>query len=208
MANEKITEMDPASTPFDHTEVIELVQNGDNVQAPISEIGRNLQYVTFNTTPTPGAHETGKLYWDADAGTMAFMTDVADVVLQVGQEIYVKVRNNTGSLIANGKPVRITGAIGNRPTIALAQADTAQNARVIGVATEDIANNEDGYITAFGLVRDFDTSTFSVGDDLYLSQTVAGEFVNVEPGSGIVVICGVVIVSNATNGIFLTRIIF
>jgi len=208
MANEKITEMDPAATPLDHTEIIELVQNGDNVQAPISEIGRNLQYVTFNTAPTPGAHETGKLYWDADAGTMAFMTDVTDVVLQVGQEIYVKVRNNTGSLIANGKPVRITGAIGNRPTIALAQADTAQNARVIGVATEDIANNADGYITAFGLVRDFDTSSFSVGDDLYLSQTVAGEFVNVEPGSGIVVICGVVIVSNATNGIFLARIIF
>ena len=71
------------------------------------------------------------LTFDIDTGT--------GVVIQVGEELLVKVRNTTGSTILNGAVVRINGASGDRPTVTPAQADTLANVNgVIGVVTADI----------------------------------------------------------------------
>ena len=66
----------------------------------------------------------------------------------------------------------MTGASGNALTIALADAtDAITSLSTIGVATEDIADNASGMVTMIGLVRGIDTSAFSEGDTLYLSET-------------------------------------
>jgi len=207
MTNQAITELDSATTPLDQSELIEVVQAGENKKVAISELGQNLEYVTFKVSPSVGALVTGKLYWDEDSGTMAFVTDVADVVLQVGQEQYVKARNNSGAPILNGQPVYITGGLGNRPTVDLAQADVLASSRLLGLATADIADNADGYITSFGLVRDVDTSGFSAGDDLYVSDVEAGVLINASPPTGFPAIAGSVIYSHSQNGIILVRVI-
>ena len=204
MSNSKITDLDLVTTPLAHTEEIEVVQGGENKRTPISNIARNLQLVEFNTAPIVPAHQEGRIYWDADAATLAYMTDVPGVVFQVGQEQYVKGRNNSGAEIANGKPVYMTGAIGNRPTIALAQANMLQGSRLLGLATESIADNADGYVTAFGLVRDIDTSAFITNDTLFVSETVAGDLVNVAPAT-YPAIAGTCVISHATQGIVLVR---
>ena len=121
------------------------------------------------------------------------------VVIQIGQELLVKVRNATGSTILNGSVVRITGASGNRPTIELAQANSLANIYgVVGIVTADITKNAVGFATVHGLVRDLNTSAFNDGDDLFLSDTVAGGFTNVEPTLSIPV--GKVTYSNPANG--------
>jgi len=206
MANKKISDL-TAAVPLSFDELIEIVQSGENVQAAISDLLAGVPYMSFDTDPVVPAHQTGLVFWDADSSTFSIMTDVTDVVLQIGQEQFVKVRNNTGSLIPNGAPVYITGALGNRPTVALAQADAVASSRVLGLATADIADNADGYITVFGLVRNLDTSGFLAGDLLYLSQVNPGELVNVEPLAGIISIMGFCIYSHNTNGIILVRII-
>lgn len=124
--------------------------------------------ILFDTTPTvPGSHIPGHMRWNVSDGMAEIPSAYSGVTLQLGHEQWVEVRNNSGATILNGRPVRITGGIGTRPTIAL---DNGQG-NVIGLATMDIANNSNGKVTTFGLVRDLDTSAFTEGVALYATST-------------------------------------
>lgn len=149
---------------------------------PVVNFGSPVQTIQFDTTfAGPTSHSEGLVYWNNVAGTLDVMTDVADVVFQVGEETQVKVFNDTAAIIENGKPVYITGVNGGGfPTVALAQGNTFVTSLVVGLATADIAINEIGRVTAFGRVRDFDTSGLSTGV-VFLSSTVDGELTNDEP---------------------------
>jgi hypothetical protein len=131
----------------------------------------------------PSSHSEALVYWDVDDKTFSVMTDVSDVVLQIGQEMHIRAFNNSGGIIENGKAVYQTGATNGTPTIAKALADDLDTAVVLGVATADIANGAIGIVTSFGFVRDVDTSGFAAGDTLYLSATTAGNLENAIPDS-------------------------
>ena len=139
---------------------------------------------------TPGsapAYVEGRVYYDEDDDTLTIYSSVSDVALQIGQEMWVKVVNKTGLQIDNGKVVYINGAQGNRPTVALADADASVTAdSTIGVLTHDCADNAECFITTSGLVRDFDTTgggeAWAAGQELWVSST-AGDFTDVEPVS-------------------------
>lgn len=140
----------------------------------------NINSLIFDTTPTTTPTQ-GQLYWDANEGTLAVDLDTVNgVTQQIGTELYIKVVNKTGSTINDGQGVYINGAQGNRPTIALAQANNINTASVMGVATQNIANNAEGFITRSGDVI-FNTSAFTAGDELFLSATTAGALTNVAP---------------------------
>lgn len=129
----------------------------------------------------------GTFFYDGDEHTLAVFNDEAEVTLQLGQEGFVRVYNNSGATITNGSVVYASGAEGVefRPTIALARADAATTTQVIGFATHDIENNTFGYVTYWGLINDLDTSAFTAGDPLYLSDTTAGAVTAAAPrGSG------------------------
>jgi hypothetical protein len=123
------------------------------------------------------------------------------VHLQVGQEQVVRVLNKTGSLISNGSVVYINGAQGIRPTVDLAATNSFTTSRVIGLATEDIPNNGNGFVTTKGMVRDIDTSGITAGSIIYLSPTTSGTFTDTRPTAPDFKIClGYVIVENASEG--------
>lgn len=107
------------------------------------------------------------------------------VTQQVGQELYVKVRNRTGSTIANGTVVQFAGAEQNgtaRLLVAPFLGDgTFPNLYGLGITTQDIVDGDDGFVTVWGKIRELDTSAFNVGDILYVSPTVPGGMVNVKP---------------------------
>jgi hypothetical protein len=143
----------------------------------------------------------GRLFYDDVERCLSYYNDDADVTVNIGQEMVTKVRNDTGVTITNGSAVYLTGALGNRPTVGLAQSDAFATSRVAGVATHDILNNTDGYITLIGVVRGFDTSAWPDGTLLYLSPTIPGALTDVEPTApDIVSAVAVVTVSNAVNG--------
>jgi hypothetical protein len=111
-------------------------------------------------------------------------------VLQVGQETQFYAKNTSGGLIANGTPVMFTGVVGASSKIefGLAVANGSVPADyVMGVATQDIADNDFGYITNFGAVRGFNTTgapygqVWNDGDLLYFSATTPGAWTNVQP---------------------------
>lgn len=143
---------------------------------------------TFNELQfnlTAGATSgVGQLNWNATDGTLDLGMVGGNVVLQVGEELLVRVLNRTGSTILNGAAVYLNGSQGNRPTIALAQADLASTSNTtIGIATEDIANNGMGFVTLSGIVRDINTAALTEGADIYLSATVAGGLTSTMPSA-------------------------
>ena len=128
------------------------------------------QYSTVNVIPTGLAGDT---YWDAAALTLATTLN-SSVTLQHGQEMHVRCVNKSGASISDGSTVYIDTAQGNRPTIKLARADSLTTSEVIGVATETIADNAEGYVTVFGVVNGFNTTAFAAGDEMHLSASSAG----------------------------------
>jgi hypothetical protein len=121
----------------------------------------------FDTDPDIPVHTAGHMHWNNTDGMLEIMSGTTDVTLQVGQEQWAEVRNATGSTITNGRAVRVTGATGDHPNVSL---DNGLGT-ILGLATHDIANNSNGKVTTFGLVRDIDTSAFSAGDSVYASAT-------------------------------------
>jgi hypothetical protein len=131
------------------------------------------------------AYKDGRLFYDADNGAVSFYNEEADISLQIGQEFYIKVKNDTASPIPNGTPVQIVGASGDNVRVAPAIAEdhttgTHYDNHIIGLATHDITGSGQGYVTTEGVVRGIDTSDFSAGDVLYL-QTGSAGFRNTPP---------------------------
>jgi hypothetical protein len=161
-------------------------------------------YIEFNSGLTIPIHKEGTLFYESQS--LQFYVDNSAVTLNIGEENWVKCKNNN-SLITDGSVVYISGSTGNNPTIGLAQCDlNLDTVKVIGIATHDIASSEIGYITTFGRVNDIDTSAFSDGDELWLSST-PGQLTNVKPEPpNCVVFIGFVIRSHSTVGSILVNI--
>tara|TARA_R100000656_G_scaffold104176_1_gene76256 strand:+ start:285350 stop:288730 length:3381 start_codon:yes stop_codon:yes gene_type:complete len=134
------------------------------------------------------AHTEGRLFYDQDEHCLAIYNDQAAVTHQPGQEGLIRVYNGTGSPIADGTPVYIAGvqleAGIARPSVGLAQANAVTTARVIGLTTQTIASGSYGYVTSWGHINDLDLSAFSSGDELWLSDSTPGTYINTPPAVG------------------------
>jgi hypothetical protein len=98
--------------------------------------------------------------------------------MQLGQELWVRCANTSGSQIDNGKIVYMSGVTAvdpARPKIELADISNANKRKVIGVTTQDFANGGQGWVTTFGLVRNLDTSHLTAGNYIYLDETTPGD---------------------------------
>jgi hypothetical protein len=146
-------------------------------------------YVDLNERAPLPADKPGRTYWNRDDGTMD-VDQYGGTVLQVGQELQYYAKNTSGGTIANGTPVMFTGTVGasGKLTFGLAVADGSVLADyMMGVATQNIADNEFGYITSFGLVRGFNTTgspygeVWADGDLLYFDPATPGTWTNVAP---------------------------
>jgi len=155
----------------------------------------------LNTGAGTPSHSEGLMFYDATNKCVAYYNDVTDSTLQIGQELWVRVKNNTGLDINNGDIVYLSGQDSGIPTVALAAADSfSSSVPTLGFATHTITNGSIGLITAFGTVRDLNTSGCSAGDILYLSNT-AGEFTTTAPTSpSYQIILGSCTVSHASTG--------
>lgn len=143
-------------------------------------------FVAAKIDYTPGAapaHSEGRTFYDSGSHSLSYYNDEADVTLNIGREMMIRVKNETGSPIGNGELVYIDGSesVEDIPTIDLAQADAAATSKVLGMATHSIEDGTFGYVTTAGIVHDLNTATFTDGDTLWLSPTVAGGYTITEP---------------------------
>lgn len=161
----------------------------------------NINYID-NIPGSQPAYKEGRVFYENTTNTLCYYDQFSGTTVNIGYENLIRVRNITGSSISNGQAVYITGAIGQTPTIALAQSnDPTISTKTIGIATHDIANNSFGKVCVFGLVNDINTGSYSDGDILYLSSSVPGGLTITPPASpNTVKRIGVVQYSHGVNG--------
>lgn len=114
--------------------------------------------------------------------TVAGAVDLSVAVAAATTNVICQVRNTTGATLTKGTAVYISGATGQIPTVskALATSD-ATSAQTLGLMTDDLANNTNGYVTVIGLISNINTSAYTDGQQLYLSGTTAGTLTATKP---------------------------
>ena len=168
--------------------------------------GGVIDYIDFNTTEPNVSHQTGRINWNSTDSTLEVDLDY-DVVMQTGQEMYARVRNETGSTIPNGTVVGFAGTAPQSLLVSPYLADGSQpTLYILGIMTHDLPDQAKGYATVWGFVRDINTSAFSIGDVLYASPTVAGGLTNVKPTApnNVIPIAAVTTVGT-TDGVIFVR---
>ena len=157
-----------------------LIQNSgvtidDNANAAGA---RSLQFSGAIPATTPD----GTMWFDSSSLTLNFKQ--GNLTQQIGEEIYIYGR--ASEAITNGQVIAVTGSYGvtGYVTFAPAPIGTTDPTHIIGLATEDIAKNSFGRITAFGIVHDLSTSPgFADGDALWYDPTVLGGYTKTRPSA-------------------------
>ncbi len=161
-----------------------------------------------STNPTLAAGEAGL---ETDSGLVKYGNGTsawADLQYTTAASVRTKVQNASGSQISKGAVVYISGANGDNPTIALADADTeATSSKTLGIVEANIANGAQGYVIESGLITNLNTSAATAGQSVWLSSTAGGFVFGAPPAKPAhSVYLGVVTRANTNNGTILVKV--
>lgn len=157
-------------------------------------------FVQFDTAAAASI-AFGKQRWNATYNTMSFGIIDGTDECAVGQQMYAYVTNADSVTITRGQPVYLYQATGNRASVKLA-ANTGDptSAKTLGLAAQNIAPNQTGFVITQGVLDKVNTGAFTEGATLYLGAT-AGALTSTKPQApNHLVYIGVVERANAGNG--------
>jgi len=121
--------------------------------------------------------QTSNLTNNGADGTNPFITALDIPTAGQAGTLVREVKNMTGATLTKGTVVYISGANGNKPLVSKALATTdALSARTFGLLQSNILNNGLGYCVIIGDLTGLNTSSFTEGDQLYLSGVTAGTY--------------------------------
>jgi hypothetical protein len=175
----------------------------------------NLPWTTFSRNPGPYPETIpGTVFWDNEdrSKTLAVvMEDSGEIVQDIGEESFYRVK--ASAPITKGQVVMFTGSVGASGGLQAAPATglTAKQAEfVMGVATQNIALNDWGYITWFGEIKGVDTRGLSDGgwvngQVLYYNPAVTGGLTKTRPDPPNPIVFMAAVVYSALNGILFVR---
>lgn len=182
----------------------EVEPGGGGLENPVD-------HIDFVASPATSI-QPRRLQWNADAGTLDLGMDAAGVVQQIGEELFFRVKNQTGSAIADGTLVMAAGTTGNSGRILVAPSindGSVPGHMLVGIVTHSLANGADGFATHFGQVRGINTTgagvgeTWADGDLLYPNPAQVGKLTNVLPtGAGLKNPIAIVIHAHSNGSIF------
>jgi len=183
----------------------------------LGEFGISEGFSQYDTTVTTYTRNTGNIGWNDTDGTLEFNLKGNSVSLQIGQETVLRVVNKTGLNLLESQylAVYVSGAQGQRVKVNLASANAdSMSAKTIGVVTENINVNQEGFITTSGLVREINTTgslqseTWADGDILYLSPTINGGLTNIKPTAPQhTVLMGYCVYAHAVHGSIFVKVV-
>ena len=143
---------------------------------------------------------------DTSGGASGTSKKVQLTNLPAGQKLLADMR--TSEAVSKGDPLYISGYNTGQDRVEVGKADANVDADLpaVGLAADDYAINTNGQMVVSGLLGDIDTSSFSVGDILYIAS--GGGLTATKPtGSLKIQNVGKVAKSNATTGqIFVSAI--
>jgi hypothetical protein len=136
----------------------------------------------YNTNGTNG-YLTGQVGWNADVGTL----DIGlynGTVLHSGQQTLYWVKAD--ETITVGDVVQFNGVAGFTPKVKKAVPSEINNnpSLLMGIASGNIADEANGYVTTFGMLRNVTTTGLSLGDILFYNSNTnasAGTLTTTQP---------------------------
>jgi hypothetical protein len=171
-----------------------LISGSLNLDGPFTITGsiESPTSITFDTAATD-ADAIARLKWNETEGTLDLGMGGGLATLQMGQELYYpKVVNKSGEDLINGTLVMVDPgqpAQGNRLRVIRAITDgTYPSELIVGPLTEDVDDNQEGFATWFGYVRNLNrtdlenngikdpTDTWGEGSILYTNPNLDGGY--------------------------------
>lgn len=199
----------------------EIIDGGSGVYVPYTGATANVDLGEFelkagqlslDVSPT-GTAAVGTTRWNNTIGSSETTLKGGSVILKNGVDLVARVVNkvtpNATLTKANYTAVRVSGAQGQRLAVAYAQANNDNNsADTIGLVTETIPTNQEGFIITVGQIEDINTTgslqgeTWADGDVLYLSSTIPGAVTNIKPTAATahIVVIGYVEYAHVNHG--------
>lgn len=187
----KISALNSATVLTD-ADVLPIVNGGETKKVTVELLKSQV------TVPT----QTSELTNNGADGVNPFITALDIPTAGQAGTLVREVKNMTGATLTKGTVVYISGANGNKPLVSKALATTdLLSSRTFGLLQSNILNNGLGYCVVIGDLTGFNTSSFTEGDQLYLSGATAGAVTNVKPTAPIhLVYVGKVTRSHPTEG--------
>jgi hypothetical protein len=166
----------------------------------------NVPFLGFSTNPSPPIPDpppVGTLYWNGGYTLNLRMTSNVTQAIGENQYYYIK----ASATISKGQLIMFDGAVGSSGVLKGKPSTGVTNGQLImGVAAEDIALNDFGLVSNFGLVRGFNTSgapygeTWADGDTLYYNPSFAGGLTKTQPLAPTPHVVVAAVVNAATGG--------
>ncbi len=198
-------ETDPVFTTWAHTNsanydyAYNTILTGGSIGGDLNVTGSlTANSIQFNLTAGIATPGKGELAWDVDDDTLHFSMN--GVVTRLSQDSLMRVKAT--EVIKKGQAVMATGAQGQGSgviTAALFRAgqNDADQIYFIGVAAEDMAINDIGFVSTFGKIKEIlvsntrasddpeynltDQNGWEIGTVLYVSPTDRGKFTQIKP---------------------------
>ena len=121
-----------------------------------TEVDSNFTNLNTDKAELSGATFTG------DVASTGFSGDITGAVL---------FQAKAGEGLTKGDPVYISGISGNQTVVSKADANDANKMPCFGIVDATVSINANCSIVTFGTLADLNTSAFSEGDELYISDT-------------------------------------
>ena len=185
---------------------------GATANVDLGEFELKAGQLSLDVSPT-GTAAVGTTRWNNTIGSSETTLKGGSVILKNGVDLVARVVNkvtpNATLTKANYTAVRVSGAQGQRLAVAYAQANNDNNsADTIGLVTETIPTNQEGFIITVGQIEDINTTgslqgeTWADGDVLYLSSTIPGAVTNIKPTAATahIVVIGYVEYAHVNHG--------
>ena len=126
--------------------------------------------------------------------------DVDDAISSLdASNVRVKVINNSGSTIGAAKPVYAVGHTNNKTQIQLFTSDLSDNYPILGLTKTSLDDGDSGEVVVAGVLTNVNTSSFSVGELLYVDAY--GALTTTVTGGAI----GIVAVADASTGVIVIQ---
>ena len=170
-----------ATTTFNFDNNFSISYNSGISTVGLSTVISEFTSIGFKTD-TVATISAGDLSWNSSEGTLDIGL-LNDVTLQVGQEQYFYAK--AVAPITNGQLIMFAGVQGDHALITPSDLQSVgfRDTYIMGVATQDFATNDFGYVTSFGKVGDLNTEEWNVGDILYADPNNVGVMTNVQPSA-------------------------
>ena len=152
--------------------------------------------------PEVASLDYGELAINYQDGNLYYKNTDDDVKSLQESPIEFAAKNESGFPVTKGQAVYINGVSGSKPTIGLADANNPSAMPAFGLLKASANNNAEVVIITSGNLTGLDTSSFAVGNTLYVSTT-AGAITNVKPAgeASLIQNIGKVVRSHASEGI-------